>query len=100
MTQNTKTYSRPGTWPRKKEFVWTETTSAIYDRCMKLAAEANKAMSKAAKRPWLFRNGKPADICYDAARWTDLWDAFSRGYLSEEEIKFCTMNGIAYDWIL
>ena len=70
----------------EKDKFWNSINTAIYNKCMKLAKQANDSQAKA-HGPYSFQAGRLADICHDARYWIDKWIDYSKGEISEEQIK-------------
>ncbi len=65
----------------------TDIQSAIYTKCMKLAAQANKNFVPSKKELKLIKKHGFV-ICLGARYWIELWNDFCKGKINEEEIKW------------
>ena len=69
------------------ESIMTPIQKAVYDKCMKLAAEANrKYVPNKADLKSIKKFGYC--VCHEARKWIEMCEDFMKGVLSEEEIKY------------
>jgi hypothetical protein len=69
---------------------WTPTNTAIYRKCMRLAAEAGASEWRgisADNRRRILRSKPGFLYSHSAAYWVELWNRYSRGEVGEEEVK-------------